>query len=76
MKKKTRLKEKHFIPLNTAKNLMIKAGVKRLSKDSKEELVIQLEKEADKIIKKAIEIAENSKRTTITKEDIKIATEQ
>lgn len=76
MKKTKKRQEKTYISLLAIKKMMINAGATRISEDAIKELRKTLENEGEKLTKQAIDIAKNSKRKTITKEDIKILKEK
>lgn len=67
-------KNKDPIPIKSAKTLLEKAGAKRVSKDAAIELKEYLEDLTKKISTKAKTIANHSKRKTIQKKDIRLAT--
>lgn len=70
------MKQKKILPLMAMERIMKLNGAYRVSEDSKEELRDVLEETAARITKKANEYAKHAKRSTIKKEDIKLAAKE
>ncbi|MDI6806786.1 MAG: NFYB/HAP3 family transcription factor subunit [Candidatus Aenigmarchaeota archaeon] len=64
---------KKDFPLFTLERILKKAGAERISLSAAEELRTLLLEITDKIAKDAIALATHAKRTTVKKEDIKLA---
>ena len=65
---------KEILPLAAMEKLIKKAGAIRVSEDAKEALREYLEEKGQEISSKAIVLAEHSKRRTVKREDIRLAT--
>ena len=63
------------LSLRSMERILKKSGAKRVSQEASKELRKILEKESQKIAKKAWKVAKHSKRRTVLKEDILFALE-
>ena len=62
------------LPITPVTRLIRNAGAERVSEDASLELIRLLEKEAEKIAGKAVNLAKHAKRKTVTRADIEEAT--
>jgi histone H3/H4 len=62
------------LPITPVTRIIRNAGAERVSEDASLELIRVLEKEAEKIAGKAVNLAKHAKRKTVTREDIEEAT--
>ncbi len=58
------------LPIAPITKIVRNAGAQRVSGDASEALVRLLEKEGERIAKKAVSLAKHAKRKTVKKEDI------
>ncbi|MHA1827041.1 MAG: histone family protein [Candidatus Heimdallarchaeaceae archaeon] len=63
----------NVIPINTMHKIMKKAGARRVSDKAAKELSYYLEREIEKITRRAIQFSRHAGRVTVTREDIKLA---
>ena len=66
-------KKKRSFAWSPVRKLMKKSGANIVARDAVEKLIIDLEKTAQTLTKKALKFAEHAKRKKISKEDMDLA---
>ena len=64
---------RHILPAAAMEKLLKKCGANRVSEDAKEALRDVLEDFAEKVSKKAVDLAAHSGRKTVKSSDVKLA---
>jgi len=64
-----------YLPKNPVSRLIREAGAERVSEAAVDSLVYHMEKFAEEVAKRAVELARHAKRKTVTKDDIELAVE-